>query len=319
MIRALDLFAGAGGWDVWDDALSIRTESVELADAPVATLRAAGSFVVQADVSEWGPDTAYHLLKGSPPCTEFTVSGDGRGRLMLNQITTAAEDVRLYGAVPEWLKRTNREAALVLEPLRIAVQAYKQRRPFQAIVLEQTKEVLPIWGAVATELQELGYYTAVGKLHAEQYGVPQSRTRAVLIAHMDRPVSLPAPTHGRYHAHNHALRDPGLAWYVSIGKALPKPEGMFLRSNYGTGGVAANRGQRALWQPAPTITRKYNRNKWVDGATGRVLDALTDKEASLLQSFPPGYYFTGSRTEVQLQIGNAIPPLLAKAILECVL
>lgn len=43
---------------------------------------------------------------------------------------------------------------------------------------------------------------------------------------------------------------------------------------------------------------------------------ITVEEAAALQSFPPGWKFAGTKTKVGLQIGNAVPPLLAKAALE---
>jgi DNA (cytosine-5)-methyltransferase 1 len=45
-----------------------------------------------------------------------------------------------------------------------------------------------------------GYHVATLKLSADQYGVPQTRKRAFLIARLDREVSLPAPTHRPYSA-----------------------------------------------------------------------------------------------------------------------
>lgn len=65
---------------------------------------------------------------------------------------------------------------------------------------------------------------------------------------------------------------------------------------------------------ARTITTRYDTPSSGE-FTHPVLDrAITTREAARIQSFPDTYHFYGTKSSQMKQVGNAVPPLLAKAI-----
>lgn len=75
-----------------------------------------------------------------------------------------------------------------------------------------------------------------------------------------------------------------------------------------------------LWWDRPGYTI---RTEFFKPEKGRYLHPtqhrpITHREAARLQSFPDGFKFCGSKTQIAKQIGNAVPPLLAARVADCV-
>jgi DNA (cytosine-5)-methyltransferase 1 len=390
----LDLFAGPGGWDVAARESGIHTVGIEFDHAACETRRAAGLATIEGDVRQYGPADFPNATGfiASPPCQTFSTAGKGAGRKALDAVLTltACMGARLPLAP---VSISDERTALVLEPLRWTLSALDAGRPFEWLAFEQVPTVLPVWEAYADVLRDRGYSVATGNLQAEQYGVPQTRKRAILVARLNGAAALPTPTHSKYYSRTPDKLDAGVAKWVSMAEALGWGSGDLvgfprradtddvitldgvdyrardlrqadspaqvvtekarswsrfpdaMRSSISDNGYRKSP-PRSVDHPAATITGKHRSAAWVyrgsnqPNATRRASTApaptiafghdaagarwepagvrVTVQEAAILQSFPADYPWQASRTKQYQQVGNAIPPRLAKAILESV-
>lgn len=395
-ITALDLFAGHG-WGVACQWLGIDEKGVEINENAVKTRTANDMTTIYRDVwdgLEGAQEVPEHDLEiASPPCQTFSMAGGGAGRRALDEVVGLidAKAYRDVAALRAFGERHDPRTSLVLTPL-----AYAYQHLPRFIVLEQVPPVLPVWERVAVELESWGYSTWTGVLNAEQYGVPQTRRRAILIAKrdpdIDGPATPPKITHSRYYSRTPDKLDPGVLPWVSMAEALGwgMTERLALTVMVGNesgggndpmalGGSGsrktmreayegerwaghapsfvsndrqANSAKRGATEPAPTITAGHDSGNrvWVstqstDGTdrrtrrdqsqpattilanSGRVKiesDSTTAAPVTLddvaqLQTYPREFVWPGTKTASFLEIGNAVPPLLARVVLEAVL
>ncbi|MEV5854371.1 DNA cytosine methyltransferase [Streptomyces anulatus] len=360
----VDLFAGPGGLDIAATIMKdegVESIGVEWDDATRATRAAAGLLTTHVkDVAALGPcDPSVveaTVLTGGPPCQSFSVAGSRKGHEALDDVLRLAtrladhEDEASFDAAWKEVKAetdamSDDRTGFVLQPLRWIMEAkLKRGRPYEVVVLEQVPTVLPVWKHFVEILRRTGYAAEAHVLHTEDFGVPQTRRRAVLIAQFDpenvhRKVPFPKATHQRYRkgAERLSARDDhsggslfdDVEPWVSMRDALraTRTTDFVMVSNYGSGGDPKNRGRRESGEPAPTVTGKVRRNRLYHlrkDSSGEIvirlddeLDRLSAQEAGLLQSFPAAYPWRS--TDVAQQIGNAVPPRLSLHILSMAL
>ncbi|WP_026252168.1 DNA cytosine methyltransferase [Streptomyces sp. PsTaAH-124] len=372
----LDLFAGPGGLDVAGHRLGIPSLGLEWDRSACLTRYAAGLDTLHADVSAIRRESfeslppEINVLAGGPPCQTYSVAGTGTGREALEEVKKFIERL-MAGDSDEEIDKELRKlsdprTALVLEPLRYAIQATRSpnrgHRPYDVIVLEQVPAVEALWVRYAEVLQKVGlpdgtrYEVVVDVLATETYGVPQTRSRAVLIARREGlgTPSLPEPTHRAYEAKEWNRRngdsaapvaqptlcdasvpgpspaaDDDLEHWTSMGDALAEPVGtqhrgrrtpFLVRSNYGSSGIPGRRGVRTDRQPATTVTGRISRFVVFEHLDDDIVyegARFSMNEAGMLQSFPPDYPWSG--TAKAQQVGNAVPPLFGAHLLSAAL
>lgn len=367
-VRILDLFAGPGGLDVAAHFLGYKSIGIEWDLNACETRYAAGLPTIHADVSVMR-ETRFHeipksvdVLAGGPPCQSFSVAGNGAGRRALNTVKSFIH--RLVNGEDEAKidddlhSLGDSRTALVLEPLRWLLKAIETegRDPYKVIVLEQVPAVLPLWEVYANllrggegRLRGVKYEAEYWELKTEQFGVPQTRTRAVLIARLlghgaIEPLEtthLPfALQRGKRNAPQTDMLPtdsvlPGAKQrWISMADALDaasKPKDspvdvsrfrtsgktqFFVVSNYGSGGDPKNRGRRLSSEPAFTVTGKISRNKVYKSIAeyeAKRHDRFTISESGVLQTFPHNFPWSG-KDQAQ-QVGNAVPPRLGMHVL----
>ena len=206
-----------------------------------------------------------------------------------------------------------------------------------------------IFNGFVSKLEALKYCVWYDNIYCPNYGIPQHRSRLVLLASKLGPISLLPPTHtpDAYVSVRDAIGDleaiaagdtsendplhrsrglselnlkrirqskPGGTWQdwdaTLVAECHRRSSGESYRSVYG----------RMRWdEPSPTITTQcyaYGSGRFGHPEQDR---AISLREAAILQSFPTEYLFTSPNDQITFNgvgrhIGNAVPVELAKVI-----
>lgn len=182
---------------------------------------------------------------------------------------------------------------------------------------------------IVKRFNELGYEVKFKLLNSANYGVPQKRERVIFIGKKKNgEITHPEPTHSE-HGEN------GLKKWVSVKEAIGDLEDKKEDINFNH--IITNHNEEFIEkiintpigksvfgnysdaffrsypdQPSRTVKENHG-GVFVHYKNDRV---MTPRELVRLQSFPDEFIFEGSKSKQLIQIGNAVPVGLARAIAE---
>lgn len=301
-MRVVSLFSGVGGLDsgfIWAGHEVVWANDLDK-DA-VETYRAnTGEHIIMGPV-ELIPSSAIpdcDIIIGGFPCQGFSIANMNR----------SPEDSR---------------NKMYLELLRVI----KDKQP-KYFLAENVKGLISlgkgkILEMILRDFKGAGYQVKHKVLDAADYGVPQHRHRVIFIGvrnGIPHEIDFPSPTH----ADPASNPQPPMRPWVSIGEALkdiPEPEEApelpnhtYSRYKLRFVGYLGHRKVDPN-KPAPTVTaRGDDRGGVVVLHHPKNHRRMSARELAAAQSFPLDFVFAGSRSSAYRQIGNAVPPVFAKAL-----
>jgi DNA (cytosine-5)-methyltransferase 1 len=176
---------------------------------------------------------------------------------------------------------------------------------------------------IIADFEKNGYKVQFKVLNAADYGVPQKRYRVIIIGvrcDVNINIEFPEPTH----SDPSYVSSSSLKPWISIGDALkdiPEPEEAHQLYNhtYSKYKLRFNGYLGHRWidpdKPAPTVTaRGDNKGGVVVLHHPNNHRRMSARELACTQSFPLSFIFTGNRSSIYRQIGNAVPPDMAYAL-----
>lgn len=293
----LDLCAGIGGWSV---ALRERN----LVDLPVENNRHARAALAANALDVYHDDVT-------------TLLGDRARRIWLRHAVAG-----VVGSTPcQPFSQANPAARGIDDPRALLVRSFRdvvvELRPPFACLENVPKGTGDVFDEVVEDLAAAGYTAEHRVVCAADYGDGQARHRRLLVARRDgRPVLWPEPTHA----------DPATrAGAASIADGTRKPWATLAD-------VLPDRTDLPYWagvRPSTTVVGSFRPEVLApptyrrpgDGPRQNQPNAVVASvdERLTIQGFPAGWRTAGPPTAQGLQVGNAIPPTLARVALSAAL
>lgn len=328
-IPTLSLFSGAGGLDIGfaQAGFDIRA-CVEINPAYCKTLTANlaeqgrfGSAVIHCtDVRSFDTspyrDKGIRCIIGGPPCQTFSAAGRRSGGV----IGTEDDRGQLFHSYCRILREIRPEV-FVFENV-YGLPGANGGGP---------------WRAILSAFSQLGYKLRSEVVDSADYGVPQHRERLIMVGFREGDFQFPMPTHGPDSDDGPALvsveqavqdlQEEDEPFHDGLGgmygHLLPKvPEGLnysFFTAEMGhPEPVFAWRSKfhdllYKVVRTQPCRTIKAQPGKFT-GPFHWKNRHFTVPELKRLQTFPDDYALVGPYSKVVEQIGNSVPPLLARVV-----
>jgi DNA (cytosine-5)-methyltransferase 1 len=233
------------------------------------------------------------VLIGGFPCQDFSSCGPKRG--------LQSSRGRLYRAMIDYMT-TNKPAIVIGENV-----------PHIAKI--HGGEVMQ---TILSDIGHAGYDCVVWRLFAPQYGVPQNRERLFFVcipqnaASSHRPAE-PTPQHkqAEFRSIDWAIKD-----LIAIDdEKVPNQSQFFVATKAKRGNGQGDETSRSGY-PAYTVRANAKSRVQFHYSLPR---RLTVRECARLQTFPDDFVFPHSATTNIMQIGNAVPPVLAYYVAQSVL
>ncbi|MYM00287.1 DNA (cytosine-5-)-methyltransferase [Novosphingobium sp. FGD1] len=250
--------------------------------------------IEHVDLSNFDPKNAPRadVLIGGFPCQDFSSCGPKRG------LTSSRG--QLYRSLIDYMMH-HKPKVVIGE--NVPHLARMQKGQVLKTILE--------------DLSSTGYKVELWNLYAPDYGIPQNRRRLFFVCvhpDLDGFPEQPAPEFGRddggYRSISWAIDD----LKHTLDESVPNQSQYFLASKAKKGnGQGDEKSKRD--QPAYTVRANAKSRVQFHYSLER---RLTVRECARLQTFPDDFAFPHSATTNVMQIGNAVPPVLAHKVAEAV-